>query len=121
DQRHRTTGEALAASCIEQLVALFGGDAARPRKQWLMDWAAEPFTTTDFDLNRGPGHPPYAEPALRRSYFGGRLLFAGAEAAAEHGGLVEGALLAAETAVEQLLGGGSQPRVGENVSRAQNR
>ncbi|MEO1081235.1 MAG: NAD(P)/FAD-dependent oxidoreductase [Pseudomonadota bacterium] len=121
EQRRRTTDETLAASCIEQLVALFGGDAARPRKQWLMDWAAEPFTTTDFDLNRGSGHPPYAEPALRRSYCGGRLLFAGAEAAAEHGGLVEGALLAAETAVEQLLGGGSQPRDGEGVSRAQNR
>ncbi|MEM9760361.1 MAG: FAD-dependent oxidoreductase [Pseudomonadota bacterium] len=121
EQRRRTTGEALTASCIEQLVALFGGAAAKPREQWLMDWAAEPFTTTDFDLNRGSGHPPYAEPALRRSYFGGRLLFAGAEAAAEHGGLVEGALLAAETAVAQLLGGGSQAPDGADVSRVQNR
>jgi monoamine oxidase len=95
--------QGLRAACLEQLVALFGADAASPLQVELFDWAREPFTATTADLVSGQGHPPYGDPALGRSWFDGRLLFACAEAAPEHGGLVEGALLAAERAVGAVL------------------
>jgi len=89
---------AVESACLEQLSRLFGDRAAKPSYSVLQDWAFERFTTTEADKAPPMGHPPYGAAELRQDWFGGRVWFAGAESAAEHGGLVEGALIAGELA-----------------------
>jgi len=60
-------------------------------------------TATESDLQPGYGHPPYGAAALRDNWFDSAIWFAGAETAAVHGGLVEGAILAGELAAAQVL------------------
>jgi monoamine oxidase len=98
----RRKAESLQAETIAQLERLFGPQAAVPDAIALKDWAQDRFTAVPEDSPGPREHPPYAEPALREAWFDGRLVFAGAEAAAEHGGLIEGALLAADVAVNRI-------------------
>ncbi|MCS6056970.1 hypothetical protein LNO36_16820 [Klebsiella variicola subsp. variicola] len=52
-----TVSEAvLKGLCREQLVRLFGQDAAEPEAEYIKDWAADPFTATEFDLLQEVGH-----------------------------------------------------------------
>ena len=87
----RQDEDALRASCLKQLVRLFGPEAANPTALHLMDWAAEPFTATPADRVPPQGHPPYGAPALS-SVVADRLVFAGAEVSSRNGGLIEGAV-----------------------------
>jgi len=87
---------------IEQLVALFGPDAADPIDLLVQDWRDEPFTSppnvaslTSYDTF---GHPLYTEPALD-----GRLHWASTETATVNPGHVEGALQAAHRAAAAAL------------------
>lgn len=45
----------LKALCQEQLVRLFGQDAAEPDADFIKDWAADPFTATESDLSQAVG------------------------------------------------------------------
>ena len=94
--------ESLEAETLDQLERLFGPKARNPIKIGYKDWSSDPFTAVAEDAPGPNGHPPYGERALRQPWFDGKLLFAGAEAAAEQGGLIEGALLAADTAMDQV-------------------
>jgi monoamine oxidase len=95
--RQGRAGELVAAS-VAQLATLFGPEAARPRATRLADWADDPFTATPEDL-AGPGaHPSGGVPGALTALAGIGLVFAGAELAVGHPGLIEGALEAAETA-----------------------
>lgn len=91
---------ALLAAAQEQLVRLFGPEAAAPRRLELQDWADEPFTTTQSDRVPPHGHPPYGAPELSRPV-AGRLFFAGAEVSPSHGGLIEGAIESGARAATQ--------------------
>ncbi len=89
------------AAIAAQLSALFGEAAARPRAVFIQDWGEEPVTTSDAD-RASPGQPQaQGAAALHRN---DHLIWAGAEAALESTGLVEGALAAAEYAAAKLLG-----------------
>lgn len=103
---HRQDVDALKAAALAQLVRLFGDAARAPTALHVMDWADEPYTTTDADRVPPHGHPPYGAPALSRSV-AGRLFFAGAEVSARNGGLIEGAIetgmRAAQEATAALL------------------
>ena len=89
---------ALPELVARQLGILFGAEAARPREVIIQDWATEPFTATEADHTNGNAHPDYRPIALP-SPCGERITLAGAEAASEFGGYLEGALAAAEAAV----------------------
>ena len=93
-----TTG----AVALEQLVRLFGPQAAAPLRVLVQDWLAEPATSPQ---GPGPvggyelyGHPFYAQPVLH-----GRLHWASAETSADSAGHVEGALAAGERAASAVL------------------
>lgn len=102
-QQRRQRGEAgLIGDALGQLKRLFGDAALSPTQTWLKDWSSDPFTAGPGDTAPPQGHPPYGEPALQQLWFGGRLAIAGAEADVRHGGLIEGALAAADAAVERL-------------------
>ena len=82
---------ALRDAALAQLVRLFGPHAAHPTSLHIMDWAAEPFTTTKADQTPPLGHPAYGAPELSQPV-GNTLFFAGAEVSQHHGGLIEGAI-----------------------------
>jgi hypothetical protein len=55
--RWTVSEDVLKLLCREQLVRLFGPDAAEPEAEFLKDWASDPFTATEFDLLQESGHP----------------------------------------------------------------
>ncbi|WP_299685170.1 NAD(P)/FAD-dependent oxidoreductase [uncultured Tateyamaria sp.] len=98
----RQDTKALKHAAIDQLIRLFGTEAATPRALHLLDWASEPFTATDADRSAPQGHPPYGLPELSIPV-GNRVFFAGAELSADNGGLIEGAVETGEAAAQALL------------------
>lgn len=95
----RQDRSALRTAVLDQFTRLFGPQAAQPVDVHLQDWATEPFTATEADhapLHAHPRYGPLPDPIPER------LLIAGTEMAQMHGGLVEGALEAAEAAAARL-------------------
>lgn len=103
EARRQLGRETLVQASIGQLVRLFGPDAGRPDAVHLQDWAREATTATGEDALPLAAHPDYRPPDIPAAWRG-RLYLAGSECAPEHGGYIEGALAAAESAVADCLG-----------------
>ncbi len=93
----------LRAPVIAQLVNLFGPQAASPRALHIMDWSRETFTATPADATSPMGHPAYLLPPAVQRVADHRIIFASAELTTDNGGLIEGALAAAERAARLIL------------------
>ena len=98
-----TAGRMASGNVGSHLERLFGAEAGRPVEIVFKDWASDPLTATPADSPGPREHPPYGEPALSQTWLEGRLAFAGAEASQGQGGLIEGALEAADAAMERLF------------------
>lgn len=86
---------------IDQLVRLFGEEARHPRDIYYVDWSSDRQTATVQDREPLTEFPVY-QPITLDSVWEGRLSLAGTETDSLFGGHIEGALRAAERAVEQL-------------------
>lgn len=95
---------ALQEAAMWQLGLLFGPEAAAPREAVLADWSLEPFTAVEADGRSAPP-PRYGRPRELATTDAQGLVFAATELAPTDGGLLEGALAAAEAATA-LLGFG---------------
>ncbi|KQI71559.1 monoamine oxidase [Loktanella sp. 5RATIMAR09] len=95
-------GDAVHTAAIAQLVNLFGPQASTPIAATLMDWSQAPFTATPADTTPPAGHPPYLMPELLARVWDDKLIFAVTEMAPDNGGLIEGALAAAEAAAQKI-------------------
>ena len=93
----------LQRLAVEQLVRLFGRDAAQPLAVHLCDWAADSDTATPEDWLPPAGHPSYGPPPEVGDAWSRRLFLAGTEVAPYNGGYLEGALEAAAAAVDGYL------------------
>lgn len=93
----------LIDSALVQLGAMFGSQASSPVDVMVKDWANERFTATTED-HIASGHPAYGTSALMTSALDDRLLFASSEMGTQFGGLLEGALEAAELVVQEIVG-----------------
>lgn len=86
---------------LDQLVTLFGPNAARPEQLVLRDWRAERWTSPPGVERLGAyqlfGHEAFTRPAL-----GGRLHWASTETSTEFPGHIEGALAAAGRAARAV-------------------
>jgi monoamine oxidase len=100
--RQRMGREALMQAALQQLVRLFGPEAASPSQLHLQDWAGEPETATPADGGPAAGHPAPQSTVLPAPWHG-RVHLAGTEFAVGFPGYLEGAVLAAERAVAALL------------------
>jgi len=100
-QRRQVSQEQLQDACMAQLERLFGPEARQIHSILISDWSTEPCTTTDLDLQGVAHHPQYPAHAPR-SFWNNRLLLAGTEVAAEHGGYLEGALEASDALLASL-------------------
>jgi len=94
--REDVTAE-LAPACIDQLARLFGEEARTPAAMHLADWAREPFTATTADHTPLGGHPAYGPHPALAGLWDSHLHIAVTETAPDAGGLIEGALAAAES------------------------
>lgn len=103
DYRAGIGPEALQRQALAQLTRLFGAQAAEPVWSAVQDWAQDPLTAAKADQRPLSQHPSYeaadVPPAWRQ-----RVWLAGTERSPNYGGYLEGALEAAELAVNGLLG-----------------
>jgi monoamine oxidase len=102
-QRNGRGGEMIEAA-RHQLARLFGAEAMHPREITLRDWATEPETATAADHIALRHHPTYGLPDSLAAAGLDRLHIAGTESEVEAGGLMEGALAAAERITRSILG-----------------
>ena len=98
--------DAVAQAAMDQLVNLFGAQAANPIATKLEDWSQAPFTATDADMIAPQGHPPYGMPAALKTLWNGNLIITSSELSKDSGGLIEGALAASEVAAVRILATG---------------
>lgn len=100
-----TEGFDMPRRVVEQLVTMFGQDAADPIEVLVQDWAQETFTASDEDrVEQASGHPAYGTPPILRGLWDDSLLLGSSEMGAEFGGYLEGALEAAEMVAARICG-----------------
>lgn len=90
-------------AALAQLGRIFGPQALAPVATRLQDWAQEPETASELDLDPPRTHPEYGLPEALRGLHEGRIRFAVTELAPEMGGYMEGALAAADHLAGELL------------------
>ena len=94
----------LARLAVEQLVAMYGPNAAEPVDVLVQDWARQEFTATVADESEQLlHHPTYGTPPSLARLWGGKLQLTSSEMAPEFGGYLEGALEAAEIAAAKII------------------
>lgn len=101
--RARLDETAMRASCVAQLVRLFGAEATTPRATLYKDWAADPWTATADDLHSA-GHPN-APTACTDGPWADAVVLAGSETSARDAGYLSGAVIAATRAVATVIAG----------------
>ena len=97
--------DGLRKAILAQLVRCFGPQAGTPDDLIVMDWAQEPLICATTDRRGPPQHPEVGPDILRQAHLGGRLWFAGAETAADHPGLIAGALHAGQSTAQRIIAG----------------
>lgn len=97
--RHELGEERILSLVTEQLVRLFGPSAEKPVSLLYKDWASDPPTADDEDLEPLRSFPNYGPIPTWKE----KILFAGTENSPEQGGHLEGALVSAERAVDEIL------------------
>lgn len=95
----------LYALVIDQLIGLFGPQAAHPQELMIKEWCDEPLTATAADENPPSQHPQYGHRWFELDHWSDKLHFCGTETAAQFGGYLEGALEAADRVADALLMG----------------
>ena len=98
----RTDVAVLRQQLIEQLIRLFGAQAATPKQLTIQDWAFAKFTATAADRNPSYAHPQYGLPPALTQLWQNKLYFAGTEVAPKFGGYIEGALESVENVLNIL-------------------
>lgn len=93
----------LKALVLEQLVRLFGEEAAHPDEILIKDWFEDSYTATQADELPPGSHPQYGHTWLQLDHWNDKLYFSGTETAEQFGGYLEGALESAERVANSLL------------------
>ena len=103
NERSRAGEAVLRRAITRQLGQIFGPEAETPTAIRIVDWADERFTATVADHDLPRSHPVYGMPPALRALTDDGLIFASTELAPDNGGLLEGALAAAERAVGSIV------------------
>lgn len=93
----------LQALILEQLVRLFGKEAATCEVIHIKDWCDDALTATQEDEQLPSGHPQYGHPRLQQAHWGNKLYFGGTETASDFGGYLEGALESSERLMSSIM------------------
>lgn len=101
--RRRVDDDVLRAQCRAQLGRLFGPKAAQPKADFIKDWALDPYTATQLDLDgdqQRAGAPPVTAAS---GPWAGRLTGIASEWSPRFPGYLAGAIDAAHEGVRDLL------------------
>lgn len=101
-QRMKLGADVITQAATKQLAQLFGPEAARPHATLYKDWAADPLTATDKDV-QGNGHPISGGLAPVPVEWQNRVWLAGSEAGRQNAGYLAGAIEAAEYAAMEII------------------
>ena len=116
--RRRMGRQALIDASVAQLGRLFGAQALTPQAVVLQDWAEDAETATPADASPASAHPAPMSTALPAPWRD-RIHLAGSEFAPNLPGYLEGAVLAAERAVDamqaQLCSGNTRSSPGQTT------
>ncbi|MHB8453822.1 MAG: flavin monoamine oxidase family protein [Acidiferrobacterales bacterium] len=102
--RRQMGKDELIQVAVGQFRRLFGKRAADPIEILINDWSEDPFTATDDDRRIPAQHGSFALTPTGRVLWDGRLLLSGSETAELSGGLLEGALEAANAVFAEIGG-----------------
>ncbi|MGG0856136.1 FAD-dependent oxidoreductase [Metabacillus fastidiosus] len=86
---------------IDQLIRLFGPSAQNVSAILYKEWAEDPETAVEEDLDPLRDFPSYGQPP-KEGIWEKKIIFAGTETNSQFGGHLEGALQSAETAVFEI-------------------
>ncbi|MFH5069581.1 flavin monoamine oxidase family protein [Enterobacter cloacae complex sp. 2024EL-00215] len=100
--RWTVSEDVLKLLCREQLVRLFGPDAAEPEAEFLKDWASDPFTATEFDLLQESGHPLPDQPPGQGEW-AGKITGIASEWSPQFSGYLAGAIDSASDGIQNWL------------------
>lgn len=103
EQRSRMEREVVIRACIDQLVLLFGPEAAAATATLYKDWAADPLTATPADRSGG-GHPLVGTTSWTGKDWEGRVIMAGSETSDAEPGYLAGAVQAGSRAAADIIG-----------------
>ena len=84
---------------IDQLIRLYGKQAADFSTIYFVDWKREVYSSSTLDARPLSQHPSYG---FETSHFEGKLIFSGTESAFQEGGYLEGAVNAAQRVAKLL-------------------
>lgn len=98
--RKKVTEDVLRTHCRAQLVRLFGPRADKPVRDLIKDWAVDPFTATEQDLNDTGSHVPAPDASPSVAPWKERITGIGSEWSHHFPGYVAGAIEAAGLGVE---------------------
>ncbi|MGU2444169.1 FAD-dependent oxidoreductase [Burkholderia cenocepacia] len=101
--RKRVPDEMLRAHCRAQLARLFGARAAALRVDIVKDWALDPYTVTEVDLEQAGDHGAAPLATAGFGAWNGRLTGIASEWSRQFPGYVAGAVEAASAGVRMLL------------------
>lgn len=96
----------ISQAALDQLIRLYGEEAANPMGIVIQDWAQEAYTATEIDLTSNAGHATSSMSQFTEPLFDNRLIWSGTESAHHlegHNGLLEGALEASVRSLELLI------------------
>ena len=100
--KRASMGEArITEQTIQQFVELFGDKAGSPKSTHYQDWSLEEFTAAASDRVPQTRHPQYGLQLDVGADWQGKLSFTASETSFVNGGLIEGALEAAQAFVRE--------------------
>ncbi len=102
--RRQMGKDGLVQVSVAQFRRLFGRRAADPIEILIKDWSEDRFTATEDDRRIPAQHGPSALTPAGRVLWDRRLLLSGSETAELNGGLLEGALEAANAVFAEIVG-----------------
>ena len=100
--RQSVSEELLKAHCRVQLVRLFGAEAEHPKREYLKDWAQEPFTATAADVSADGQHASAPMSKGTSGVWANCLTGIGSEWSIQFSGYIAGAIDAASVGVQDL-------------------
>ena len=101
--RSQLSCDQLKSRCMAQLSVLFGPEALNAKAVYLKDWAQDRWVATDDDVMESPRHSEFSVMYHKKELESLGLHLAASEFAQYEAGYLEGALLAADTAVSSNL------------------
>lgn len=100
--RQNLTHDDLCLNCRAQLVRLFGSKAAKPKAEFIKDWAKDPYTSTEEDLHSQSDHGGAPISNVTSGIWQNRIVGISSEWSPKFPGYLAGAIEAVQLGIQAL-------------------